>query len=63
MLCNCNNQCSQTLQETSFQVVLISGSDLSFILMNYGDIAVQNIIVQVRHDFYISGTNMLKISS
>lgn len=36
--------------ETSFQVVLISGGDLSFILMNYGDCAFPNIAVQAGYD-------------
>lgn len=45
----CDSQCSQTLQETSFQVVLISGGDLSFVLMNYGDCASSNKLVQVKH--------------
>ncbi|KAK9965881.1 hypothetical protein ABG768_004947 [Culter alburnus] len=36
--------------ETSFQVVLISGGDLSFILMNYGDCAVTYNAVQAGYD-------------
>ncbi|XP_026079055.1 mucin-like protein [Carassius auratus] len=36
--------------ETSFQVVLISGGDFSFILMNYGDIAVTGHPVQAGYD-------------
>ncbi|XP_051771302.1 sushi, nidogen and EGF-like domain-containing protein 1 [Ctenopharyngodon idella] len=36
--------------ETSFQVVLISGGDLSFILMNYGDCAVTPNVVQAGYD-------------
>ncbi|XP_026077967.1 sushi, nidogen and EGF-like domain-containing protein 1 [Carassius auratus] len=50
--------------ETSFQVVLISGSDLSFILMNYGDCAATHNIVQAGYDtinsmayFAIPGSN------
>ncbi len=38
----------QSFQETSFQVVLISGRNFSFILMNYGDIAVTGHPVQVK---------------
>ncbi|XP_077056397.1 sushi, nidogen and EGF-like domain-containing protein 1 isoform X2 [Siphateles boraxobius] len=36
--------------ETSFQVVLISGGNLSFILMNYGDCAVAYNAVQAGYD-------------
>ncbi|XP_039539015.1 sushi, nidogen and EGF-like domain-containing protein 1 [Pimephales promelas] len=36
--------------ELSFQVVLISGGDLSFILMNYGDCAVTQFTVQAGYD-------------
>ncbi|XP_051959528.1 sushi, nidogen and EGF-like domain-containing protein 1 [Xyrauchen texanus] len=36
--------------ETSFQVVLISDGNLSFILMNYGDIAVTQNVVQAGYD-------------
>ncbi|XP_026111426.1 sushi, nidogen and EGF-like domain-containing protein 1, partial [Carassius auratus] len=36
--------------ETSFQVVLISGGNFSFILMNYGDIAVTGHPVQAGYD-------------
>ncbi|XP_059386334.1 sushi, nidogen and EGF-like domain-containing protein 1 [Carassius carassius] len=36
--------------ETSFQVVLISGRNFSFILMNYGDIAVTGHPVQAGYD-------------
>ncbi|KAK7122286.1 hypothetical protein R3I94_019419 [Phoxinus phoxinus] len=36
--------------ETSFQVVLISGGDLSFIFMNYGDCAVTYNAVQAGYD-------------
>ncbi|XP_043109077.1 sushi, nidogen and EGF-like domain-containing protein 1 isoform X2 [Puntigrus tetrazona] len=50
--------------ETSFQVVLISGGDLSFILMNYGDIAAAYNTVQAGYDtinstayFSIPGSN------
>ncbi|XP_067285175.1 sushi, nidogen and EGF-like domain-containing protein 1 [Pseudorasbora parva] len=50
--------------ETSFQVVLISGGDLSFILMNYGDCAVTPNLVQAGYDtvnstayFVIPGSN------
>uniref|UniRef100_A0A671KZP7 NIDO domain-containing protein n=1 Tax=Sinocyclocheilus anshuiensis TaxID=1608454 RepID=A0A671KZP7_9TELE len=39
-----------TNTETSFQVVLISGHNLSFILMNYGDIAVTEHPVQAGYD-------------
>ncbi|XP_026077949.1 nidogen-1-like isoform X2 [Carassius auratus] len=39
-----------TNTETSFQVVLISGGDFSFILMNYGDIAVTGHPVQAGYD-------------
>ncbi|XP_050980944.1 uncharacterized protein LOC127174522 [Labeo rohita] len=39
-----------TSTETSFQVVLISGSNYSFILMNYGDIAVTGHPVQAGYD-------------
>ncbi|XP_077056392.1 sushi, nidogen and EGF-like domain-containing protein 1 [Siphateles boraxobius] len=40
----------QTNTEISFQVVLISGSHLSFILMNYGDIAVTGLQVEAGFD-------------
>ncbi|XP_056325555.1 sushi, nidogen and EGF-like domain-containing protein 1 [Danio aesculapii] len=50
--------------ETSFQVVLISGSGYSFILMNYGDVAATGYPVQAGFDtaystdyFVISGSN------
>uniref|UniRef100_A0A8C1F9Y4 NIDO domain-containing protein n=3 Tax=Cyprinus carpio TaxID=7962 RepID=A0A8C1F9Y4_CYPCA len=50
--------------ETSFQVVLISGRNFSFILMNYGDIAVTRHLVQAGYDtvssthyFVIPGSN------
>uniref|UniRef100_A0A8C1AZY6 Si:ch73-329n5.1 n=1 Tax=Cyprinus carpio carpio TaxID=630221 RepID=A0A8C1AZY6_CYPCA len=53
-----------TITETSFQVVLISGSNFSFILMNYGDIAVTEQPVQAGYDtinsthyFVIPGSN------
>ncbi|XP_073684045.1 dendrite extension defective protein 1-like [Garra rufa] len=53
-----------TNTETSFQVVLISGSNYSFILMNYGDIAVTDHPVQAGYDtinstqyFVIPGSN------
>uniref|UniRef100_A0A8C2KN88 NIDO domain-containing protein n=1 Tax=Cyprinus carpio TaxID=7962 RepID=A0A8C2KN88_CYPCA len=53
-----------TSTETSFQVVLISGSNFSFILMNYGDIAVTGHPVQAGYDtvssthyFVIPGSN------
>ncbi|XP_051769722.1 pancreatic secretory granule membrane major glycoprotein GP2-like isoform X1 [Ctenopharyngodon idella] len=36
--------------ETSFQVVLISGSNFSFILMNYGDIDVTGLKVEAGYD-------------
>ncbi|XP_050980067.1 sushi, nidogen and EGF-like domain-containing protein 1 [Labeo rohita] len=39
-----------TNTETSFQVVLTSGSNYSFILMNYGDIAVTGHPVQAGYD-------------
>ncbi|XP_058650163.1 sushi, nidogen and EGF-like domain-containing protein 1 isoform X1 [Onychostoma macrolepis] len=39
-----------TSTETSFQVVLISGRNFSFILMNYGDIAVTGHPVQAGYD-------------
>ncbi|XP_051770774.1 uncharacterized protein LOC127523751 [Ctenopharyngodon idella] len=39
-----------TNTETSFQVVLISGSSFSFILMNYGDIAVTGHPVEAGYD-------------
>ncbi|XP_048026143.1 sushi, nidogen and EGF-like domain-containing protein 1 [Megalobrama amblycephala] len=39
-----------TNTETSFQVVLISGSNFSFILMNYGDIAVTGLQVEAGYD-------------
>ncbi|XP_059386332.1 uncharacterized protein LOC132121165 [Carassius carassius] len=39
-----------TSTETSFQVVLISGHNVSFILMNYGDIAVTGHPVQAGYD-------------
>ncbi|XP_048026142.1 sushi, nidogen and EGF-like domain-containing protein 1 [Megalobrama amblycephala] len=39
-----------TSTETSFQVVLISGSNFSFILMNYGDIAVTGHPVEAGYD-------------
>jgi len=39
---------SPFFQETSFQVVLISGTHFSFILMNYGDIAVTGLPVEVK---------------
>ncbi|XP_016119581.1 sushi, nidogen and EGF-like domain-containing protein 1 [Sinocyclocheilus grahami] len=39
-----------TNTETSFQVVLISGHNLTFILMNYGDIAVTEHPVQAGYD-------------
>uniref|UniRef100_A0A8C1AZ47 NIDO domain-containing protein n=1 Tax=Cyprinus carpio carpio TaxID=630221 RepID=A0A8C1AZ47_CYPCA len=39
-----------TNTETSFQVVLISGGNFSFLLMNYGDIAVTGHPVQVGYD-------------
>nr|XP_021326679.1 sushi, nidogen and EGF-like domain-containing protein 1 [Danio rerio] len=37
--------------ETSFQVVLISGSNYSFILMNYGNIAATGRTVEVKETF------------
>ncbi|XP_001341823.7 sushi, nidogen and EGF-like domain-containing protein 1 [Danio rerio] len=50
--------------ETSFQVVLISGSGYSFILMNYGDVAATGYPVQAGYDtaystdyFVISGSD------
>ncbi|XP_067226379.1 mucin-like protein [Chanodichthys erythropterus] len=50
--------------ETSFQVVLISGSNFSFILMNYGDIAVTRLPVEAGYNtinsfnyFMIPGSN------
>ncbi|XDV44104.1 hypothetical protein PO909_012443 [Leuciscus waleckii] len=50
--------------ETSFQVVLISGSSFSFILMNYGDIAVTGHQLEAGYDtvnsidfFVIPGSN------
>ncbi|XP_048026819.1 sushi, nidogen and EGF-like domain-containing protein 1 [Megalobrama amblycephala] len=53
-----------TSTETSFQVVLISGSNFSFILMNYGDIAVTVHPVEAGYDtvnsfdyFVIPGSN------
>ncbi|KAK9965910.1 hypothetical protein ABG768_004974, partial [Culter alburnus] len=53
-----------TNTETSFQVVLISGSNFSFILMNYGDIAVTGHSVEAGYDtvnsthyFVIPGSN------
>ncbi|XP_073684046.1 uncharacterized protein [Garra rufa] len=53
-----------TNTETSFQVLLISGSNYSFILMNYGDIAVTDHPVQAGYDtinstqyFVIPGSN------
>ncbi|XP_067225262.1 sushi, nidogen and EGF-like domain-containing protein 1 [Chanodichthys erythropterus] len=53
-----------TSTETSFQVVLISGSNFSFILMNYGDIAVTGYPVEAGYDtinsfdyFVIPGSN------
>ncbi|KAF4106323.1 sushi, nidogen and EGF-like domain-containing protein 1 [Onychostoma macrolepis] len=46
--------------ETSFQVVLISGGDLSFILMNYGDIAVAHNMVQAGYDT-INSTAYFKV--
>ncbi|XP_048026590.1 uncharacterized protein LOC125255412 isoform X4 [Megalobrama amblycephala] len=36
--------------ETSFQVVLISGSNFSFILMNYGDTSVTGVMVEAGYD-------------
>lgn len=39
----------ESFQESSFQVVLISGRNFSFILMNYGDIAVTGHPVQVKY--------------
>uniref|UniRef100_A0A8C1MFU4 NIDO domain-containing protein n=1 Tax=Cyprinus carpio TaxID=7962 RepID=A0A8C1MFU4_CYPCA len=39
-----------TSTETSFQVVLISGRNFSFVLMNYGDIAVTGHPVQAGYD-------------
>uniref|UniRef100_A0A8C2ASD1 NIDO domain-containing protein n=1 Tax=Cyprinus carpio TaxID=7962 RepID=A0A8C2ASD1_CYPCA len=39
-----------TNTETSFQVVLISGGNFSFLLMNYGDIAVTGHPVQAGYD-------------
>ncbi|KAL1264777.1 hypothetical protein QQF64_005132 [Cirrhinus molitorella] len=41
---------SLTNTETSFQVVLISGSNYSFILMNYGDIAITGHPVEAGYD-------------
>ncbi|KAL1264772.1 hypothetical protein QQF64_005127 [Cirrhinus molitorella] len=53
-----------TSTETSFQVVLISGSDFSFILMIYGDVAITELPVQAGYDtvystdyFVINGSN------
>uniref|UniRef100_A0A8C1NX43 Uncharacterized protein n=1 Tax=Cyprinus carpio TaxID=7962 RepID=A0A8C1NX43_CYPCA len=53
-----------TSSETSFQVILISGRNFSFILMNYGDIAVTGHPVQAGYDtinsthyFVIPGSN------
>ncbi|XP_067285179.1 sushi, nidogen and EGF-like domain-containing protein 1 [Pseudorasbora parva] len=53
-----------TSTETSFQVVLISGSNFSFILMNYGDIAATGLPVEAGYDtvnstnyFMINGSN------
>ncbi len=43
----------QFLQDTSFQVVLISGSNYSFILMNYGDIAVTGHPVEVKETCFL----------
>ncbi len=40
-------------QETSFQVVLISGRNYSFILMNYGEIAVTRHSVQVKQTCFL----------
>uniref|UniRef100_A0A672LEL5 NIDO domain-containing protein n=1 Tax=Sinocyclocheilus grahami TaxID=75366 RepID=A0A672LEL5_SINGR len=44
----------------TFQVVLISGGDLSFILMNYGDIAVAHNMVQAGYDT-INSTAYFKV--
>ncbi|XP_026110821.1 uncharacterized protein LOC113084936 [Carassius auratus] len=41
---------NSTITETSFQVVLISGSNSSFILMNYGEIAETGLPVQAGYD-------------
>ncbi|XP_043109457.1 sushi, nidogen and EGF-like domain-containing protein 1 [Puntigrus tetrazona] len=49
-----------TNTETSFQIVLISGGNYSFILMNYGDIAVTEHPVQAGYDT-ISSTNYFVI--
>ncbi|KAK7135071.1 hypothetical protein R3I93_018239 [Phoxinus phoxinus] len=53
-----------TNTETSFQVVLISGTHFSFILMNYGNIAVTGLPVEAGYDtvnstdyFVIPGSN------
>ncbi|XP_043109122.1 sushi, nidogen and EGF-like domain-containing protein 1 [Puntigrus tetrazona] len=55
----------KTNTETSFQIVLISGGNYSFILMNYGDIAVTTHPVQAGYDtinstnyFVIPGSNL-----
>ncbi|KAK7135072.1 hypothetical protein R3I93_018240 [Phoxinus phoxinus] len=54
----------KTKTVTSFQVVLISGSKFSFILMNYGNIAVTKLPVEAGYDtinsikhFVIPGSN------
>ncbi|XDV44101.1 hypothetical protein PO909_012440, partial [Leuciscus waleckii] len=49
-----------TNTETSFQVVLISGSSFSFILMNYGDIAVTGLQVEAGYDT-VSSTDFFVI--
>ncbi|KTF79681.1 hypothetical protein cypCar_00030538 [Cyprinus carpio] len=47
------NLTSTFLQDTSFQVVLISDRNSSFILMNYGDIAVTEHPVQVKETCFL----------
>ncbi|XP_056325001.1 uncharacterized protein LOC130238120 [Danio aesculapii] len=51
---------SLTNTETSFQVVLISGSNYTFILMNYGDIAVTRHRVEAGYDT-VTSTNYFVI--
>ncbi|XP_073775004.1 uncharacterized protein isoform X2 [Danio rerio] len=51
---------SLTNTETSFQVVLISGGNYSFILMNYGDIAVTRHQVEAGYDT-VTSTNYFVI--
>ncbi|KAI4895042.1 hypothetical protein NFI96_016160 [Prochilodus magdalenae] len=66
--CDVNNFLYFVFQETSFQVVLISGGSLSFVLMNYGDITPTNYRVEAGYDtnltdYFVSLWSNNKLSS